>query len=116
MTELAAQMESECGPTGANVSTLPRSFSTNSRSASSDQDLAELVRIASRRGLTKKVEPEYESRVTEDRVSIGGVPHRRSLTLEKIDEDKVYDFDGIEGFAIKYPRSKSHAVSSNRMF
>lgn len=120
MTGLAYTIESGCGPTDVAMSTLPKSFSMNSR-RSSDQDLAELMKIASRRGLTKKVEAEFQSqqRSTQTRVSVDGMPHRRSVGMGKIDEDKACDFDGSDGFdiiPIKYPRSKSHAVSSNRMF
>lgn len=122
MTELAYKVESGCGPTDINVSTLPKSFSTSSRRfSSSDQDLAELVKIASRRGLTKKAKFEFQNqqRSTHGSVSTNGVPHRRSVGMGKIDEDKAYDVNEIDGFnlnPIKYPRSKSHAVSSNRMF
>ncbi|KAI3811766.1 hypothetical protein L1987_21496 [Smallanthus sonchifolius] len=121
MTELDYKIESGCGPTDTyiNVSTLAKSFSmTSRRPSSSEQDLEELVRIVSRRGLTKKVDYVFQSQ-TQGHVWIDGAPHRRSVGMGKIDEDKAYDFDGIDGFdinPIKYPRSKSHVVTSNRMF
>lgn len=110
MSELANQIDSGCGPGAVNVSTLPKSFSTNSRRmSSSDQDLADLVRIAARRGLSKKVESEF---IRQER-SI----HSQSVCMTKIDEDKACDFDRVDGFNINpvnFPRSRSHVCYNKK--
>ncbi|GJZ46042.1 DNA repair protein [Tanacetum coccineum] len=113
MSELANQIDSGCGPGAVNVSTLPKSFGTNSRRmSSSDQDLSDLVRIAARRGLSNKVESEF----LRQQLST----HSQSVFMTKIDEDKACDFDRVDGFDINpvnFSRSRSHVVSSrsNRM-
>lgn len=114
MSELANQIDSGCGPRAVNGVILPKSFSMNSRRLSnSDKELAELVRIASRRGLAKKVESEFlrQKRST----------HTQTLDMGKIDEDKACDFEGLDGVGlnhVNFPRSRSHVVPkrTNGMF
>ncbi|KAL4587405.1 hypothetical protein LXL04_000275 [Taraxacum kok-saghyz] len=76
MSDWANQMDS----TGVGVTTLPKSFSmSSSRVNNRDQDLAELVRIASRRGLSERVQTEFLRR----QGMRGG-----SVRMEKIHEDE----------------------------
>ncbi|KAL0395841.1 UNVERIFIED_CONTAM: hypothetical protein Scaly_0032500 [Sesamum calycinum] len=71
---------------------LPRSFSTNS-SYSKDEDLKELVRIASTRSLTGKVEAELHRSGKPSAVA-----RSRTVVIGRIDEEKPCefgeDFDG----------------------
>ncbi|KAI3525965.1 hypothetical protein L1887_05104 [Cichorium endivia] len=119
MSELANQVESGCGPAGVNVATLPKSFSMRStRLSSSDQDLVELVRLASRRGLAKKVESEFlRQRSTNSAVQKNDGLYRGSVGMGKIDEDETCDFGGGDGFKdnrVNFPRSRSHVVLTRK--
>lgn len=99
-------------PTGPYLTTLPRSFSAASSSSDSnyDNDLRELIRIASARGNTvKKVE--------------GMVPRSKSvhINIGRIDEEKACEFGGEEeDIKLKkidnlFPRSRSYAVPKRRV-
>ncbi|KAI3785151.1 hypothetical protein L1987_44264 [Smallanthus sonchifolius] len=92
------------GPTGPYTSALPRSYST--ASSRTDDDFAELMRIASTRSLGKRLGPDFLS--PQQPV----VPRSQSLAIGRIDEDKTCDFGN--DFRLNpemFPRSKSHAVS-----
>ncbi|KAH6796799.1 hypothetical protein C2S52_021353 [Perilla frutescens var. hirtella] len=98
---------------------LPRSFSANSAYSdysSRDEDLRELVRIASTRRLTGKVEAELLRSRSASPTTAGGeavVPRSRTVAIGRIDEDKPYEFGGDDGGVRPevYPRSRSYAVS-----
>ncbi|XP_010248357.1 PREDICTED: uncharacterized protein LOC104591250 [Nelumbo nucifera] len=95
-------------PTGT-ISTLPRSFSVNSSRPNEDDDLRELIRVASKRSLENKIEMELQ----QQQQMAGGVPRSFSVGIGRIDEDKPCNFD--EDFKVKthllYPRSRSYAVT-----
>ncbi|KAK4383701.1 hypothetical protein Sango_2751500 [Sesamum angolense] len=80
---------------------LPRSFSTNS-SYSKDEDLKELVRIASTRSLTGKVEAELQRSGkprwhAAARWSLAGSMKRSRVNLEKISTERGRGFiRGVE--------------------
>ncbi|KAI3788362.1 hypothetical protein L2E82_01124 [Cichorium intybus] len=115
MYELANQVESA----GVNVATLPKSFSMRStRLSSGDQDLVELVRLASRRGLAKKVESEFlRQRSANGAVQKNDGLYRGSVGMGKIDEDETCDYGGSDGFKdnrVNFPRSTSHVVLTRK--
>ncbi|XP_060195668.1 uncharacterized protein LOC132624922 [Lycium barbarum] len=96
------------------ISSLPRSFSVNSSVSSGDEDLRELMRIASTRNLVNKVELEPLRQKSV-------VPRTRSVAIGRIDEDEPCDFgDDVMASPVilvntdVYPRSRSYAVSSTR--
>ncbi|KAK1301072.1 hypothetical protein QJS10_CPB13g00097 [Acorus calamus] len=102
-----AQYGAVVGCPGMAMSTLPRSFSTNSYGGRSndDEDYSELVRVAS----IKKV---ADSLRAKSGGGVRGVPRSRSVAIGRIDEDKTYDGEEVVGAAAarKYPRSRSQAV------
>lgn len=117
MSKWANQLES----TGVNVATLPRSFSvSSSRLSSGDKDLVELMRIASQRGLAKKVESEFLRQKGLDHGSTrmnNGLHSRRVGIMGKIDEDEGCQFGGSDDFKINrvnFPRSRSHVVFTRK--
>ncbi|CAH1418502.1 unnamed protein product [Lactuca virosa] len=121
MSKWANHLES----TGVNVTTLPRSFSvSSSRLSSGDQDLVELMRIASRRGLAKKVESEFlrQKGLAHGSTRMNDGLHSRSVgVMGKIDEDESFDFGGGNDFKINgvnFARSRSHVglTRNNGMF
>ncbi|KAI3726369.1 hypothetical protein L1987_66166 [Smallanthus sonchifolius] len=92
------------GPTGPYTSGLPKSYST--ASSRTDDDFAELMRIASTRSLGKRLGPEFLS--PQQPV----VPRSQSVAIGRIDEDKSCDFgNDFRLNSEMFPRSKSHAVS-----
>lgn len=96
------------------VSSLPKSFSVNSaRSSNSDEDFRELVKVASRRSLGRKVELEILRQQSPlNNGGVNGVPRSQSVAIGRIDEDKACEFG--EDVSVKvdgiYPRSRSYAV------
>ncbi|KAJ8545972.1 hypothetical protein K7X08_018555 [Anisodus acutangulus] len=65
------------------ISALPRSFSVNSSvSSSRDEDLRELMRIASRKSLLNR----------QKSLAKNVMPRSRSVAIGRIDEDKPCDF------------------------
>ncbi|KAL8034337.1 hypothetical protein ABFX02_12G021500 [Erythranthe guttata] len=103
-------------PAAHNFSNLPRSLSASSsysNSGTRDEDLRELVRIASTRSLTGKIEAE----LLRSPVRGGGVAairRSRTVTIGRIDEEKPCEFGGVEGGcgarAEVFPRSRSYAA------
>ncbi|XP_057806802.1 uncharacterized protein LOC131021568 [Salvia miltiorrhiza] len=94
---------------------LPRSFSANSSYSdhtSRDDDLRELIRVASTR---RKAELLRSSPM-----AAGGVPafpRSRTVTVGRIDEDKPCEFGG-DGVGVRpevYLRSKTYAPSRSSM-
>lgn len=79
---------------------LPRSFSANSSYSdynSREEDLRELIRIASTRSLTGKAEAELLRSKRSPPIGAGGVaavPRSRTVAIGRIDEDKTYEFGG----------------------
>ncbi|KAK4426429.1 hypothetical protein Salat_1411500 [Sesamum alatum] len=89
---------------------LPRSFSTNSSysNTSRDEDLKGLVRFASARSLTGKVEAELHRSGKPSAVA-----RSRTVVIGRIDEDKPCEFvedSGGERPGV-YPRSRSYVAS-----
>ncbi|KAI3667221.1 hypothetical protein L6452_42270 [Arctium lappa] len=107
MSELADHLESGCGPAAANVSTFPSVSST--RLSSSNQELAELMRLASRRGLAKKVELEFlkQQRSEQGAARLNVVKHSRRTVMGKISEDKACDFDEVDGLNFNLPEAEA---------
>ncbi|KAA0036403.1 uncharacterized protein E5676_scaffold255G003890 [Cucumis melo var. makuwa] len=102
------------GPGGQVPTNLPRSYSVGSSAASSHggDDYSELLRAASVRSLSKKVEPDLEGRK-----SPKNVPRSQSVGIGRIDEDKTYEFEDefkASNLNNLYPRSKSYAVPTHR--
>ncbi|KAL7090142.1 hypothetical protein ACP275_12G022200 [Erythranthe tilingii] len=103
-------------PAAHNFSNLPRSLSASSsysNSGTRDEDLKELVRIASTRSLTGKIEAE----LLRSPVRGGGVTairRSRTVTIGRIDEEKPCEFGGVDGGcgarAEVFPRSRSYAA------
>lgn len=108
------------GAPNLHLANLPRSFSANSAHSdytSREEDLRELIRLASIRSLTGKVEAELLRSTRSSPVGAGGVatvPRSRTVAIGRIDEDKPYEF-GSDVAAVRpevFPRSKSYAPST----
>ncbi|XP_052205165.1 uncharacterized protein LOC127809990 [Diospyros lotus] len=117
MTQCAGRFEyatTMAGPTAPQVCTLPKSFSVNSTKSGNKEDLAELMRAASTRNLSKKVELELLQRRLPTGPGGGRVvPRSRSLGIGRIDEEKTCEFEvdvKVNSTAAVYPRSRSYAV------
>ncbi|MCE3215739.1 hypothetical protein HAX54_003313 [Datura stramonium] len=99
-------------PAFTQISSLPRSFSVNSSASSGDEDLRELMRIASTRNHVNKVELEIRNAKNGMK---NVVPRTRSVAIGRIDEDEPCDFgEDVKVNTDVYPRSRSDAVSSKR--
>ncbi|KAK1322629.1 hypothetical protein QJS10_CPA02g00093 [Acorus calamus] len=107
-----AQYGAVVGCPGMAMSTLPRSFSTNSYGGRSndDEDFRELMRVAS----IKKVADSLRVKSGGAAGGVRVVPRSRSVAIGRIDEDKTYDGEEDVGAAVAaarmYPRSRSQAV------
>ncbi|RZC62798.1 hypothetical protein C5167_024547 [Papaver somniferum] len=103
---------------------VPRSYSTSSSrmSESNDEDIRELVRAASQRGLKTKInisefhQSDFPTRKNVHSSTNNNLPRSFTVGFGRIDEDKALDFD--DDIKMKndsfYPRSRSYAVSSKR--
>ncbi|GKV26514.1 hypothetical protein SLEP1_g35802 [Rubroshorea leprosula] len=97
------------GGPGVHVSQLPKSFSfKSSRSSDSEEELAELLRSASKRAMECK---ERQEKNVRERAGMQGM---RSYSvgigkIGRIDEDKPCSFEED----VVYPRSRSCAVGRN---
>ncbi|KAL5706702.1 hypothetical protein ACHQM5_024835 [Ranunculus cassubicifolius] len=97
------------------ANTIPRSYSNTSARSNDSEDLRELVRAASQRGLREKLEME----IKQQRQASKKLPRSFTVGIQRIDEDKPFDFPE-EDFKpvikkkkadLLFPRSKSAAVS-----
>ncbi|KAG6724835.1 hypothetical protein I3842_02G001800 [Carya illinoinensis] len=120
MTELSGRFEygTAMGCPTPQISTLPKSFSTNSaRSSNNNEDFRELMRAASTRGLGNKVQADLLRRQqavgnSPATAAPGNVSRSHSVAFGRIDEDKPCDFEeDIKVNADVYPRSRSYAVA-----
>lgn len=94
------------GPTGPYTSGLPKSYSTTS--SRTNEDFAELMRIASTRSLGNRLDNDQFLGRQEKAV----VPRSQSVAIGRIDEEKSCHFGhDIRLNSEMFPRSKSHAVS-----
>lgn len=89
--------------------TLPRSFSAGSAysdSSSRDEDMRELIRIASTRSLPEKLEGGSGGGG-----GVAAMQRSRTVTIGRIDEEKPCEFGGDDDGerAAAYPRSRSYA-------
>ncbi|GLT62520.1 hypothetical protein SLA2020_351520 [Shorea laevis] len=93
------------------ISTLPKSFSTNSmRSTTNNEDFRELMRAASTKSLANKVQPAAKSPTTT--APPDNFSRSRSVGFGRIDEDKPCEFgEDIKVNTDVYPRSRSYAVN-----
>lgn len=98
------------------ISTLPKSFSTNgTRSTANNEDFRELMRAASTRSLGNyKLHQVAKSPTTA--APPDNFSRSRSVGVGRIDEDKPCDFgeDHIKVNTDVYPRSRSYAVNRRR--
>ncbi|KAM0937984.1 hypothetical protein DsansV1_C24g0185001 [Dioscorea sansibarensis] len=94
------------------VSAVPRGFSFHSQSSHSQEDISELIRVASRGSLGTSP---GQSRATS--TVDGVVPRSQSVAIGRIDEDQPCEFGddvGALGLHGMYPRSRSCAVVTKR--
>ncbi|KAL3640348.1 hypothetical protein CASFOL_015316 [Castilleja foliolosa] len=109
-------------PTPYNPASLPRSFSTNSsyNPSQRDEDIRDLVRIASTRGLIGKTEADLlrsGKSKSPAAVNSGGAAEMnrsRTILIGRIDEEKPCEFEGNDVGEVRsllYQRSKSYAAS-----
>ncbi|KAH7665035.1 hypothetical protein IHE45_13G005800 [Dioscorea alata] len=95
------------------VSAVPRGFSFHSQSTHSQEDISELIRVASRGSLGRSPVQNQGSSSNID----GVVPRSQSVAIGRIDEDKPCEFGddvGALGLHGMYPRSRSCAVVTNK--
>jgi hypothetical protein len=95
------------------ISTLPKSFSTNgTRSTANNEDFRELMRAASTRSLGNY---KVHHQVAKSPTTTAPPDHfsrSRSVGFGRIDEDKTCDFgEVIKVNTDVYPRSRSYAVN-----
>ncbi|KAK1269291.1 hypothetical protein QJS04_geneDACA024081 [Acorus gramineus] len=103
---------------GMVVSTLPKSYSTNSwrQRDDVDDDVRELIRLASLKKAAHSLTVPSASSLGggSGGGAVRGVPRNRSVNIGRIDEDMPYDGgdDVMVGAATArmFPRSQSHAV------
>ncbi|KAF8404856.1 hypothetical protein HHK36_009746 [Tetracentron sinense] len=107
--------------TGHNTSSLPKSFSVNSsRSTDVDEDLRELIRAVSKNHSSgNKIDVNLlgQQQLRKSATVSTGVPMRFSVGIGRIDEDKPCDFEGDikVNTDLKYPRSRSYAVTKRNV-
>ncbi|XP_031115054.1 uncharacterized protein LOC116019101 [Ipomoea triloba] len=110
------------GGPAPHIYSLPRSFSVASSASSVEEDMRELIRIASTKSLGGKVEAEILRRRQQPSLRSGSsaaggggmrnvLPRSHSVAVGRIDEDKPCDFGDIKVVPVAYPRSRSCAVS-----
>ncbi|KAI3451906.1 hypothetical protein Pfo_008571 [Paulownia fortunei] len=104
------------------IPSLPRSFSVNSSHPNyrtADEELRDLIRLASTRSLTGKIGAElYRSKSSLPLGGGGGgvaasVPRSNTVAFGRIDEDKPSEFDEDDNVGLLgevHPRSRSYAV------
>lgn len=104
----------------AQVSTLPRSFSTISTiSIKQDENLKELIRVASSRSLDNKIEINFlrKQQGRNSPLIFVDMPKSQNVVFCKIDEDKAVEFeDDIKVNTDVYPKRRGHAVSKIARF
>ncbi|KAJ9170543.1 hypothetical protein P3X46_018643 [Hevea brasiliensis] len=111
-------------PTGQVVNHLPKSFSVNStKSSNHDDDYRQLLRAASTRGLSNRVQLDVLQRQQSQSPKspntcreANHMPRSHSVGIGRIDEEKPCDFDedDIKVITDVFPRSRSYAVSKTR--
>ncbi|KAL6993869.1 hypothetical protein U1Q18_011981, partial [Sarracenia purpurea var. burkii] len=104
------------GPAVQVSSSLPKSFSVNSSKPRQDDDFRELIRAASVRGLSNRVQLELlrQQKSPAAATGVDVVPRSMSVGIGRIDEDKPCEFeeDDFKVNPAALPRSKSYAVST----
>ncbi|KAF3773709.1 hypothetical protein EJ110_NYTH53660 [Nymphaea thermarum] len=101
------------------VPNLPRSFSnTSSRGGHDDEDMRELVRIASLRASRRKANDGYQQSAGYRPPAVGAarVPRSYSVHIPRIDEDKPCSFGEKGGEDGIFSRSRSYAPHSRNRF
>ncbi|WMV27291.1 hypothetical protein MTR67_020676 [Solanum verrucosum] len=109
-----------------NPRSLPKSYSVkSSTSADNSEDFRELVRAASARSMGENfelnllIQQQIRQQLQQQMPSRRSVPRSASVGMGRIDEDKPFVLGGQEEDVsimlmkndLKYPRSRSHAVS-----
>lgn len=97
MNNLGGEASFGGGCPSAQATTLPKSFSINNASLSTrrDEDFRELLRVASTRSLSNKIESEFLRRQQSTRGGGGAlkvVARSQSVGIGRIDEDHTCDF------------------------
>lgn len=100
------------------ISTLPKSFSTNSARSTNNDDFRELMRAASTRSQANKAQWDLPRKQQPAKSPATTRPNNfsrsRSVGFGRIDEDKPCDF-GEDDIKVNtdhvYPRSRSYAVN-----
>ncbi|KAL0377927.1 UNVERIFIED_CONTAM: hypothetical protein Sradi_3098200 [Sesamum radiatum] len=94
---------------------LPKSFSSshiNYRTA--EEELRELIRLASTRNLTGKIEAELLRSKRPPSQGVAAVTRSHTVAFGRIDEDRAVEFGDEEDVGLlgggAYPRSRSYAV------
>ncbi|KDP32095.1 hypothetical protein JCGZ_12556 [Jatropha curcas] len=97
-------------PVGQVVHNLPRSYSVSSTNSNNrDDDYRELLKVASTRDLSRRVELDL---LLQRQKSRSSMPRSFSVGIGRIDEEQECEFE--EDFKVKadaFPRSRSYAVS-----
>lgn len=97
------------------ITTLPKSFSTNSTKSSSKEDYSELIRVASTRSVGNRTQLDSLQKQKVTKSPLAGpddMPRSRSVGIGRIDEDKPCEFEEeIKVNTDVYPRSRSYAVT-----
>ncbi|KAK9097153.1 hypothetical protein Sjap_022650 [Stephania japonica] len=101
------------------VSSIPRSFSaSSSRRSGEDEDLRELIRAASQKGLLSKIELEIRQKQQQQQQRKSeALPRSFTVGIGRIDEEKASEFDEEEPVVkprVLYPRSKTYGAASKR--
>ncbi|XP_011099401.1 uncharacterized protein LOC105177838 [Sesamum indicum] len=91
---------------------LPKSFSSSHINyKTAEEELRELIRLASTRNLTGKIEAEL---LRSKRPPSHGVTRSHTVAFGRIDEDRAVEFGDEEDVGLlgggAYPRSRSYAV------
>ncbi|KAL5706700.1 hypothetical protein ACHQM5_024833 [Ranunculus cassubicifolius] len=100
---------------------LPRSYSvTSSTRSNDDEDLRELIREASQKGLVAQLEMEIRKQRQQQPTFTNKLPRSFTVGIGRIDEDKVYDFEDeytvVSKPELLYPRSKSVAATKRTSY
>ncbi|KAK9166011.1 hypothetical protein Scep_001202 [Stephania cephalantha] len=115
-TSHTAAMGMGAGP----VSSFPRSFSaSSSRRSGEDEDLRDLIRAASQKGLMNNIELEIrqqqQQQQQQQKRSSSALPRSFTVGIGRIDEEKACEFEEEESEVVKprvlYPRSKTYAAA-----
>ncbi|KAL5706701.1 hypothetical protein ACHQM5_024834 [Ranunculus cassubicifolius] len=90
---------------------MPRNFSVKSSRSNQDEDINNLIRAASQRGLREKLELDIK-RLPQNLK----LPRSSTVAIGRIDENEASEFDDDIKTDMTYPRSKSSAVTKRKTY